>query len=79
MVTKSPTWTVKRPPARVVILVTRFSWSRVELPPGRLRREKMTVPWYLSEAKSTCTPSQRGLEKVIGVSVERISLLTVTA
>ena len=42
-------------------------------------REARIVAWYLSEAKSICTPLKSGLEKVIGVSVVRMRSPTVIA
>ena len=40
-------------------------------------REARMVAWYLSEAKSSCTPLKVGLENVMGVSVVRMRLPTV--
>ena len=46
---------------------------------GSLMREARIVAWYLSEAKSICTPLKSGLENVIGVRVVRIRSPTVIA
>ena len=39
--------------------------------PGEARRDAKSVIWYLSAAKSHCTPLKAGLEKVSGVRVVR--------
>ena len=53
------------------------SWVEPRI--GSLMREARIVAWYLSAAKSTCTPLKSGLEKVIGVRVVRIRSPTVIA
>ena len=66
--TKSPTWTVVLPPTKLVILVL-LSGSRRPPTWGLLRRENSMVAAYLSEARSSWMPLNRGFEKVMGVSV----------
>ena len=53
--------------------------SAIAAAPGSLMREAITVAAYLSAAMSTWTPSNLGLENVIGVRVVRISVPTVMA
>ena len=77
-VMKSPTCTVARPPMRLVELET-LAGCGVTPVAGSLMREAMMVAWYLSAAKSICSPLKRGLENVMGVRVVRISLPTVIA
>ena len=46
-------------------------FSRATAVPGEAKRDANKVIWYLSAAKSHCTPLKVGLEKVRGVRVVR--------